>query len=255
MIFQQLKDLSSLGIVRIIILIISIILGFASAILIILFVSDFCIEKYDASGILYTTGGFFGFAFVALVVEITLIIYCLILFLVSAIVKKINKSNKSPETSKDDVQEEKLFSKNSFGAIAILLGIFILFNGLIVYFVSTDVCIYTQTEIISRSVINPVGTKYTYDDIAEYSVDDDGCNNPVLVLKTKDGKVFEAGSSESAGGTFDDYEYDIDALVRIDEILLEKNVPKTVKCVPYDFDYYEQDKIQLDILMSNETKK
>lgn len=253
MIWQQLKALKSMGLARVIILIISIIFGFISDIYLVSLILDVSIESYDANGIIYTANVFFGFSFVALAVEITLILYCLVSLLFLAVVKLICKNSEMIEKSDDDSQEKKHKLSEYIGAIAILSAIFILFNGAIVWFTANNICIYTQTEIISRSVFNPGGTTYSYDDIQEYSVDDD-CNNPVLILKTDDGKTFQIGDSDSSGGTFDDFDEELDALIRIDEILLEKNVAKTVKCTPYDFDYYEQDKAKLDILMSDSKK-
>lgn len=204
----------------------------------------------DENLIIWNNGVFFGFSFVAFAVEIALISFAILKLIEFVIVYLVQKSRDNAEEYKEKIKENFDFNEGWQKVAALLIAIFVVFNALICYFVLVDNTTFTETNILKRSVINPVGTTYNYSDVLSYDVDDDGKNNAVLVFHMKDGSTIKAGDSDNMGGTGDNYEKaDFDYLVRIDEILQDLKVEKTVKCYPDDFAYYQEQKTNLDILM------
>lgn len=201
--------------------------------------------------IMWNNGVFSSYSFVAFTLELALILFAILKLIEFVIVYLFQKSRNNAEEYKEKIKENFDFYEGWQKTAALLIAIFVVLNALICYFVLVDNTTFTETNIIKRSVINPVGTTYNYSDVLSYDVDDDGTNNAVLVLHMKDGSTIKAGDSDNMGGIGSDYEKtDFDYLVRIDEILQGLNVEKTVKCSPDDFEYYQEQKTNLDILMN-----
>lgn len=204
----------------------------------------------DENLIVWNNGVFFCFSFVAFAVEIALIVFALLKLIECGIICLVKKSR-----NKADEFEERINNKFDFDdgwqkSVALLIIIFVVFNALLCYFIYADNTIFSETNIIKKSVINPVGITHNYSDVLSYDVDDDGINNAMLVLHMKKGGTIEAGGSDNMGGIGNNYDKtDFDYLVRIDEILQDLEVEKTVKCSPDDFAYYQEQKTNLDILM------
>lgn len=204
----------------------------------------------DENLIIWNNGVFFGFSFVAFAVEIALISFGLLKLIEFLIVYLVQKSRNNAEEYEEKIKENFDFNEGWQKAVALIIAIFAVSNVLICYFVLVDNTTFTETNIVKRSVINPVGTTYSYSDVLSYDVDDDGINNAMLVLHMKKGGTIEAGGSDNMGGIGNNYDKtDFDYLVRIDEILQDLEVEKTVKCSPDDFAYYQEQKTNLDILM------
>lgn len=204
----------------------------------------------DENLIIWNNGVFFGFSFVAFAVEIALIVFALLKLIECGIICLVKKSRNKADEFKERINNKLDFDDGWQKSIALLIIIFVVFNALLCYFIYADNTIFSETNIIKKSVINPVGTTYSYSDVLSYDVDDDGINNAMLVLHMKKGGTIEAGGSDNMGGIGNNYDKtDFDYLVRIDEILQDLEVEKTVKCSPDDFAYYQEQKTNLDILM------
>lgn len=242
------KTLKSMKLTDILYLILSIVAGFFCTIFVLVKLTDIVVS--DDNLILWNSGVFSEFSFVAFVAEIALISFAILKLIEFVIVYLVQKSRDNAEEYKEKIKENFDFNEGWQKVAALLIAIFVVFNALICYFVLVDNTTFTETNILKRSVINPVGTTYNYSDVLSYDVDDDGKNNAVLVFHMKDGSTIKAGDSDNMGGTGDNYEKtDFDYLVRIDEILQDLKVEKTVKCSPDDFAYYQEQKTNLDILM------
>lgn len=242
------KTLKSMKLTDILYLILSIVVGFFGTIFVLVKLTDIVVS--DDNLILWNSGVFSDFSFVAFVAEIALVSFGLLKLIEFVIVYLVRKSRDNAEEYKEKIKENFDFYECWQKTAALLIAIFVVFNALICYFVLVDNTTFTETNIIKRSVINPVGTTYNYSDVLSYDVDDDGKNNAVLVLHMKDRSKIKAGDSDNMGGTGDNYEKtDFDYLVRIDEFLQDLKVEKTVKCSPDDFEYYQEQKTNLDILM------
>lgn len=248
MLWYQLKALKSMKLTGILYLILSIAAGIFGAIWLGIILTSISIS--DENLIIWNNGVFFGFSFVAFAVEIALISFGLLKLIEFLIVYLVQKSRNNAEEYEEKIKENFDFNEGWQKAVALIIAIFAVSNVLICYFVLVDNTTFTETNIVKRSVINPVGTTYSYSDVLSYDVDDDGINNAMLVLHMKKGGTIEAGGSDNMGGIGNNYDKtDFDYLVRIDEILQDLEVEKTVKCSPDDFAYYQEQKTNLDILM------
>lgn len=249
LLWAQLKALKSMKLKGILYLILSIAAGFFGTIWLVILLTDIVIP--DENLIVWNSGVFSNFSFIAFVVEIALIVFAVLKLIECGIVYFMQKSR-----NKDDELEKKVNKNLDFEdgwkkAVALLIAIFVAFNALLCYFVLVDNTLFTETNIINSSVINPVGTKYEYSNVLSYDFDDDGYNNAMLVLHMKNGGKIKVGNFDNIGGAGDNYEKtDFDYLVRIDEILQDLNVEKNVKCFPDDFAYYNEQKSNLDILIN-----
>lgn len=229
-------------------LLLSIAAGFFATIWLLMILTEVSIPGENL--IIWTSGVFPNFSFVAFVVEIALIVFTLLKLLERGIIYLVQKSRNKADELKEKINKNLNFEEGRQKAVALLIAIFVVFNALLCYFVLVDNTTLTETNIIKRSLINPVGTTYNYSDVLSYDVDDDGHNNAMLVLHMKKGGKIKIGDSDSMieiGNNYD--ETDFGYLVRIDEILQELKVEKTVKCSPDDFAYYQEQKTNLDILM------
>lgn len=201
--------------------------------------------------IMWNSGVFSSYSFVAFALELALISFAILKLIEFVIVYLVQRSRNNAEEYKEKIKENFDFYEGWQKTAALLIAIFVVLNVLICYFVLVDNTTFSETNIIKKSIVNPFGTTYNYSDVFSYDVDDDGTNNAVLVLHMKDGSTIKAGDSDSMGGIGSDYEKtDFDYLVRIDEILQGLNVEKTVKCSSDDFEYYHEQKTNLDILMN-----
>lgn len=249
LLWLQLNALKSMKLKGILNLILSIAAGIFGAIWLSILLNNIVIPNENL--IVWNSGVFSGFAFVAFAVEIALVAFALLNLIEFAIIFLVQKIRNKDDELKEKINKNLDFEDGWQKAVALLIAIFVVFNALLCYFVIVDNTLFTETNIIKRSVINPVGTTYDYSDVLSYDVDDDGINNAMLVLHMKKGGKIKVGDSDNMGGAGDNYEKtDFDYLVRIDEILQDLNVEKTVKCSPDDFAYYNEQKTNLDILMN-----
>lgn len=242
------KTLKSMKLTDILYLILSIVAGIFGTIWLGIMLNNIAIPAENL--IIWNNGVFSSYSFVAFALELALISFSILKLIEFVIVYLVQKSRDNAEEYKEKIKENFDFNEGWQKVAALLITIFVVFNALLCYFIYADNTIFTETNIIKRSVINPVGTIYNYSDVLSYDVDDDGKNNAVLVFRMKDGSTIKAGDSDNMGGIGGDYEKtDFDYLVRIDEILQDLKVKKTVKCSPDDFAYYQEQKTNLDILM------
>lgn len=248
LLLSQLKALKSMKLTDILLLILSIAIAILGTIQLLTKLTDIAI--FDDGLIMWNSGVFSSYSFVAFALELALISFGLLKLIEFVIVYLVQKSRNRVEGYKIKIKENFDFYEGWQKTSALLIAIFVVFNVLICYFVLVDNTTFSETNIIKNSIVNPLGTTYNYSDVFSYDVDDDGTNNAVLVLHMKDGSTIKAGDSDNMGGIGSDYEKtDFDYLVRIDEILQGLNVEKTVKCSPDDFEYYQEQKTNLDILM------
>jgi uncharacterized membrane protein YphA (DoxX/SURF4 family) len=142
-------------------------------------------------------------------------------------------------------KEENISGKK---AIAILVVVFLVLHGVLFYINYATINTFNEDNIVKRTLADPVGTTYAYSDIKEYTVEAEDCY-PEYILKTKDGKKIEINydNQNGFGDKYDDY---YTALVKVDSLLKENNVPKTVKCTKDDFDEYEEEKEALDKILA-----
>jgi hypothetical protein len=98
-----------------------------------------------------------------------------------------------------------------------------------------------------------MGTTYSYSDIKSYTVEEDkSC--PQFVLNTKSGEKLKVNydNENTFCDKYDDY---YTALVKVDSLLKENNVPKTVNCTKDDFGEFGESEIEkeekeaLDIIL------
>ena len=71
----------------------------------------------------------------------------------------------------------------------------------------------------------------------------------MITIEMKNGEEYKIGGNTQ---TTANEKYDNDSygeLVKLDEVLQSYNIRKVVDCTKDDFDYYEQDKNDLDILL------
>jgi aspartate/glutamate racemase len=71
----------------------------------------------------------------------------------------------------------------------------------------------------------------------------------MLNLKMNDGEEITIGCADSMIEYDENYGGEYGYLIWLDKTLQENGAEKIVLCTPSDFDYYDQDKEQLDILM------
>lgn len=260
MIFSQLKALKSLGFLRIIYLIIAIAAGFFGTVFIFSVLGD---RMFADDMVCYVSGGFAGIAFIAFTVEIALLVYGLFILIGNGIKSLVSRKETGEhgkpersfyETELENESEKKASPAQKICTGAIMLVLFAALNAILVYALFTDMTVVNKSGIICKSVTNPSGESYGFDDVESYTVEDDGSNNAVLELKMSDGKTIEIGSAENAAveGYGDGYEDLYSDLIWIDETLRSRGTDKYVFCTPDDFDYYDSEKKQLDILMSTE---
>lgn len=229
-------------------LLLSIAAGFFGTIWLVMLLTNMAIP--DENLIVWNSGVFSNFSFIAFCVEITLIAFVLLKLIELGIIYLVKKIRNKVDELKEKINKDIDFEDGWQKAVALLIVIFVVFNALLCYFVLVDNTTFTETNIIKRSLINPIGTTYNYSDVLSYDVDDDGCNNAMLVLHMKKSRKIKVGDSVSMIEIGNNYEKtDFDYLVRIDEILQDLKVKKNIKCYPDDFAYYKEQKTNLDILM------
>lgn len=229
-------------------LLLSIAAGFFGTIWLVMILTNMAIP--DENLIVWNSGVFSNFSFIAFCVEITLIAFALLKLIELGIIYLVKKIRNKADELKEKINKDIDFEDGWQKAVGLLIVIFVVFNALLCYFVLVDNTTFTETNIIKRSLINPIGTTYNYSDVLSYDVDDDGCNNAMFVLHMKKGGTIKVGYSDNMGGAGNNYEKtDFDYLVRIDEILQDLKVKKNIKCSPDDFAYYKEQKTNLDILM------
>ncbi|MCH5296184.1 MAG: hypothetical protein J1E85_00780 [Ruminococcus sp.] len=248
LLWSQLKALKSMKLIDILNLLLSIAAGFFGTIWLVMILTNMAIP--DENLIVWNSGVFSNFSFIAFCVEITLIAFALLKLIELGIIYLVKKIRNKADELKEKINKDIDFEDGWQKAVGLLIVIFVVFNALLCYFVLVDNTTFTETNIIKRSLINPIGTTYNYSDVLSYDVDDDGCNNAMFVLHMKKGGTIKVGYSDNMGGAGNNYEKtDFDYLVRIDEILQDLKVKKNIKCSPDDFAYYKEQKTNLDILM------
>ncbi len=138
---------------------------------------------------------------------------------------------------KANAQKEKIKPKEVAEGAAILIGIFLLINGVLFYLFVSSYTEITETQITKKSFFNPVGTTYGYDDIESVEIGEEH-GNPTYIMYMDNGKkvrLSEASISDC---------YEIDAVVK------QYGVPKTISCTKEDILYNDDEEEQLTQLLS-----
>lgn len=199
-----------------------------------------------------------GYRFCYIFVEIALIIFVslyLIKWVIEAYTEKkdINTAQEQLETEKilkkleDD--ESGWTDKQAITFVIVLIAIFLVANCVLSLFMFRNEVVYKNDKIIEYSITDWKGTTINYRDAKKYYVSDDDHGNAMITIEMKNGEEYKIGGDTQ---TTANEKYDNDSygeLVKLDKVLQSDNIRKVVDCTKDDFDYYEKDKNDLDILL------
>lgn len=199
-----------------------------------------------------------GYRFCYIFVEIALIIFVslyLIKWVIEAYTEKkdINTAQEQLETEKilkkleDD--ESGWTDKQAIAFFIVLIAIFLVANCVLSLFMFRNEVVYKNDKIIEYSITDWKGTTINYRDTKKYYVSDDDHGNAMITIEMKKGEEYKIGGDTQ---TTANEKYDNDSygeLVKLDKVLQSYNIRKVVDCTKDDFDYYEKDKNDLDILL------
>lgn len=90
-----------------------------------------------------------------------------------------------------------------------------------------------------KSVFNPVGTVYGYDDTESVEIEEDN-GNPTYIMHMDGGKKVKLS------------EVSISDCCEIDTVVKQYGVQKTISCTKQDIVYYEDEEEQLEQILSLE---
>lgn len=243
MILSQLKSLSKLSIREFV----NLILTIAAMICSIIFILPCIFETASEPNVLYDDANFFGqIAFMGFMIEAALVFYAVLtavekffIWIYKKIKNRHNFAENELRLEKSKAQKEIIKPKEFVKRAVALIGVFLLINGLLFYVFISSFTVVTDSQIIKKSVFNPVGTVYGYDDIERVEIEEDN-GNPTYIMHMDSGKKVKLS------------EVSISDCCEIDTVVKQYGVPKTISCTKQDIVYYEDEEEQLEQILSLE---
>lgn len=241
MIFSQLKSLSKLNLRKLVKLVLTI----AALICSIIFILPCIFETTSVPNVLYDDANFLGqIAFMGFMIEGALIFYAVLtaveeffIWIYKRIKNRHNFAENELRMEKSKAQKGKIKPKEVVASTTVLLGIFLLINGVLLYVFISSFTVVTDSQITKKSVFNPVGTTYSYDDIESVEIEEDN-GNPTYIMHMNGGekvKLSEVSISDC---------YEIDAVVK------QYGVPKTISCIKEEIVFCDDEEEQLEQILS-----
>lgn len=259
MLFRQIRAIKNSNPIKIIFATISAVGGFFLASQLIKLLSNIMPIDSDKSGVICATlGKILDIGFVIFFVEIALIIFVL-LYLIKWVIEAYTEK-KDINTAQEQLETEKILNeleddesgwtdKQAIAFVIVAIAIFLVANCALSLFMFRSEVVYRNDKIIEYSITDWKGNTVNYSDAEKYYVSDDDHGNAMITIEMKNGEEYKIGGNTQ---TTANEKYDNDSygeLVKLDEVLQSYNIRKVVDCTKDDFDYYEQDKHDLDILL------
>ena len=245
MLFRQIRAIKNSSPIKIIFATISAVGGFFLASRIIKLLENIMPVDSDENGVICVTlGKILDIGFVIFFVEIALIIFVL-LYLIKWIIEAYTEKK---DINTDD-DESGWTDKQTIAFVIVAIAIFLVANCTLSLFMFRGEVVYRNDKIIEYSITDWKGNTVNYSDAEKYYVSDDDHGNAMITIEMKNGEEYKIGGNTQ---TTANEKYDNDSygeLVKLDEVLQSYNIRKVVDCTKDDFDYYEQDKHDLDILL------
>ncbi len=241
MILGQLKSLSKLNIREFV----NLVLTIAALICSIIFILPCIFETTPEPNVLYDDANFLGqIAFMGFMIEGALIFYAALtaveeffIWIYKRIKNRHNFAENELRVEKSKAQKEKNKPKEVVAATAVLLGIFLLINGVLLYVFISSFTVITDSQITKKSIFNPVGTTYSYDDIESVEIEEDN-GNPTYIMHMDNGKKVKLS------------EVSISDCYEIDAVVKQYGVPKTISCIKEEIFYDDDEEEQLEQILS-----
>lgn len=259
MLFRQIRAIKNSSPIKIIFATISAVGGFFLASRIIKLLENIMPIDCDENGVICVTlGKILDIGFVIFFIEIALIIFVLLYLIKWAIEAYTEK--KDTTTAQEQLETEKILKKleddesgwtdkQAIAFVIVAIAIFLVANCALSLFMFRGEVVYKNDKIIEYSITDWKGTTINYRDAKKYYVSDDDHGNAMITIEMKNGEEYKIGGDTQ---TTANEKYDNDSygeLVKLDKVLQSDNIRKVVDCTKDDFDYYEKDKNDLDILL------
>lgn len=258
MLFKQIRAIKNSSTIKIIFATISAVGGFFLASRIIKLLENIMPVDSDENGVICVTlGKILDIGFVIFFIEIALIIFVLLYLIKWAIEAYTEKKD---TTAQEQLETEKILKeldddelgwtdKQAIAFVIVAIAIFLVANCVLSLFMFRNEVVYKNDKIIEYSITDWKGTTINYRDAKKYYVSDDDHGNAMITIEMKNGEEYKIGGDTQ---TTANEKYDNDSygeLVKLDKVLQSYNIRKVVDCTKDDFDYYEKDKNDLDILL------